>query len=595
MRRSVQERIKIGQKPDILVGRGLAPAAIICAAPSTKGGEKVKRYLKSIHTRYMLTFMTIMILTILILGIIITNIITNFTLDLKLKEMYESNVTLSSYFKVEEEDGVLPEITGEDGKINEGLNDVLKTLFLISPQTGVLVFDGEGKMMLHASKDENGEIALSYAHKDGVPEIISRETLPEGFLSRIMQNKAVSLNDSCDGYFDTEVYFYARAMTTMVELPNEPNEDGEEDGQKTKSAGSSSVDSSNQEGADSDESLEQLPVMQEKLLGVVICYDAGNTEQDRMLKGMMGAIISTLVWIMVASLVAIYGVSYYSMKPLRQIGQAAKSFSRGKFNVRVKVRGNDELAELAESFNQMASAIESKDEMQKNFLSNVSHDLKTPMTTIAGFVDGILDGAIPPEKQEYYLNIIKNEVKRLSRLVTSLLDISRLQSGERKFEFKQFNICELTRQTVLSFENQLEEKKLNVEFDTDDFDMMAYGDTDAINQVIYNLCHNAVKFSYNEGLYRVSIKYDTNDSVRFTMYNEGVGIAKDDLPYVFDRFYKSDKSRGLDKTGTGLGLFITKTIVEAHGQKITVESEYEKWCEFSFTLPKTPKSLPKGE
>ncbi len=537
----------------------------------------------------MLTFMTIMILTIMILGIIITNIITNFTLDLKLKEMYESNVTLSSYFKVDENDGVMPEIRDEDGEISAGLNDILKTLFLISPQTGAMVFDGEGNMLLHATKGENGEINLAYGYSaESLPQIITREKLPESFLNRVMQNKVVSVNDSCDNYFDSEVYLYAKAITTKKELPPED----ESDTNVKKAISSDSYSKDNSEDTSTDKEPE--PVISEELLGVVICYDSGKTEQDKMLRGMMSAIISTLVWIMIASLVAIYGVSYYSMKPLRQIGRAAKSFSRGKFNVRVKVRGNDELAELARSFNQMASAIESKDEMQKNFLSNVSHDLKTPMTTIAGFVDGILDGAIPPEKQDYYLNIIKNEVKRLSRLVSSLLDISRLQSGERKFEFKQFNICELTRQTVLSFENQLEEKKLNVEFDTDDFDMMAYGDTDAINQVIYNLCHNAVKFSYNEGLYRVSIKYE-NDAVRFTMYNEGIGIASDDVPYVFDRFYKSDKSRGLDKTGTGLGLFITKTIIEAHGQKITVESEYEKWCEFSFTLPKNPKSLPKGE
>ena len=553
----------------------------------------MKRYLKSIHTRYMLTFMTIMILTIFILGMIITNIITNFTLDLKLKEMYESNVTLSSYFRVEENDGVLPEIKDENGNLSAGLDEALKTLFLISPQTGALVFDGEGNLILHATKGEDG-VSVSYEYTENLPEIISREQLPLGFLNRVQSNKAVSLNDSCDGYFSNEVYLYAKAITTMVEPPVEEEEDVD-----AKSAAEISLlatdsgDSS--DGKDSDTDIEITPVRMEKLLGVVICYDAGNTEQDKMLKGMMTAIISTLIWIMIASLVAIFGISYYSMKPLRQIGQAAKSFSRGKFNVRVKVRGNNELAELAESFNQMASAIESKDEMQKNFLSNVSHDLKTPMTTIAGFVDGILDGAIPRDKQDYYLNIIKNEVKRLSRLVTSLLDISRLQSGERKFEFKQFNICELTRQTVLSFENQLEEKKLNVEFDTDDFDMMVYGDKDAINQVIYNLCHNAIKFSYNEGLYRVSIKYESNDTVRFTMFNEGIGIASDDLPYVFDRFYKSDKSRGLDKTGTGLGLFITKTIVEAHGQKITAESEYEKWCSFSFALPRNPKSLPKGD
>ena len=184
----------------------------------------MKRYLKSIHTRYMLTFMTIMIITIFILGIIITNIVTNFTLDLKLKEMYESNVTLSSYFKVDEKDGTMPEIIASDGKINEDLNDVLKTLFLISPQTGVLVFDGEGNLMLHASKGENGGIDFVGAYGENVPEIISKEELPEGFLDRVMHNKAVSVNDSADGYFESEVYLYAKAMgvTSLMETTSRP-------------------------------------------------------------------------------------------------------------------------------------------------------------------------------------------------------------------------------------------------------------------------------------------------------------------------------------------------------------------------------------
>lgn len=561
----------------------------------------MKKYLKSIHTRYMLIFMVIMILTIVILGIIITNIISNFTLDLKLKEMYESNVTISSYFKAEEENGELPEVASEEGEINPTLMETLRTLFLISPQTGVLVFDGEGNLLLHSSKTDDGIESIIKYDRENTPDIISREKLPLDFLNRVWHNGVASMNDNCNGYFDKEVYLYAKPIVTMVEVPkNEENTDTESAVLLT-TATEENIDSDENINQDTDidkgednekeDEEEEKPEMVEKLLGVVLCYDAGDTEQDRMLDSMMSAIITTLIWIMIASLVAIYGVSYYSMRPLREIGRAAKSFSRGKYNVRVKVRGNDELAELADSFNKMAIAIESKDEMQKNFLSNVSHDLKTPMTTIAGFIDGILDGAIPTDKQEYYLNIIKNEVKRLSRLVTSLLDISRLQSGERKFEFKQFNICELARQTVLSFENQLEEKRLNVEFDTDEFDMMAYGDNDAINQVIYNLCHNAIKFSNNEGLYRVSIKYEGPDKIRFTMYNEGIGISGEDLPFVFDRFYKSDKSRGLDKTGTGLGLFISKTIIEAHSNEITVNSEFEKWCEFSFTLDrKEPNS-----
>lgn len=526
----------------------------------------MKKYLKSIHTRYMLTFMAIMILTVLILGIIITNIISSFSLDTKLKELYETNLQVSSYFKVQETDGRLPPIqTGED-KIFAPLDETLNTVLLISPQVGILVFDENGELLLSASKQNDEVIKTNKYDESKMDEIIEEQTLPTSFLTRIQRDKVVSLSDTADGYFSETVYLYASAITTKV-IKEEPPK----------------LDTDVSSDTDLDET-ESLPVYEEKLLGAIICYDPGNTENDKMMRDMMIAIITTICWITLASLVAIYGVSYYTMKPLREIGRAAKSFSRGKYDVRVKVRGNDELAELAESFNKMAIAIQSKDEMQKNFLSNVSHDLKTPMTTIAGFVDGILDGAIPPEKEEYYLNIIKNEVKRLSRLVTSLLDISRLQSGERKFEFKEFNMSELVRQTVLSFEKALEEKKLDVEFDMDDFDMMAYGDKDAINQVVYNFCHNAIKFSNDGAKYKVSLKYQDEKTIVFKMYNEGIGITEEDLPFVFDRFFKSDKSRGLDKTGTGLGLFIAKTIVDAHGQSIKADSEFGKWCEMSFTI-----------
>lgn len=549
----------------------------------------MKRYLKSIHTRYMLTFMAIMIITILILGIIITNIISSFSLDTKLKELYETNVQVSSYFKVKPTDGELPPIQNEnDFKFDPILDETLDTIFLISPQAGILVFDDQGELILFASKQGDDIVTSSEYDKDKMDGITEKQTLPTSFLNQIARNKVVSTSDTADGYFNDTVYLYATAITTKV-IKEEPQRED-----------SDVVDSSTETDEDADTDTESdtelpEPVYEEKLLGAIICYDLGNTENDKMMRDMIFAIISTILWITVASLVAIYGVSYYTMKPLREISYAAKSFSRGKYDVRIKVRGNDELASLADSFNKMAIAIQSRDEMQKNFLSNVSHDLKTPMTTIAGFIDGVLDGAIPPEKEEYYLNIIKNEVKRLSRLVTSLLDISRLQSGERKFEFKQFNISELVRQTVLSFEKPIEEKRLDVEFDMDDFDMMAYGDKDAINQVVYNLCHNAIKFSNDGAKYKVSLKYEGQDTIKFTMYNEGVGIPSEDIPFVFDRFYKSDKSRGLDKTGTGLGLFIAKTIIDAHSQSIEARSEYGKWCEMSFTIARTDKSAQRGE
>ena len=172
-----------------------------------------------------------------------------------------------------------------------------------------------------------------------------------------------------------------------------------------------------------------------------------------------------------------------------------------------------------------------------------------------------------------------------------LLNVSRLESGERKFNIVNFDICEMARLILISFEQKINTKKLEVEFDTSDDSLSVSADKDAIHQVLYNLCDNAIKFSREGGVFRISIARDGGNVV-ISVYNEGKGIAKEDLPLVFDRFYKSDKSRGLDKVGFGLGLYIVKTIVEAHGQHITVESEEGKWCCFTFTLKRGVDELP---
>lgn len=501
-----------------------------------------KLHFKNIYTRYMAIFMAIIILTVTVLGIIITTLIENFSIDSRKKELSNVAVTFETFLgKISDS-----ETTLED-KIRERESTLLSALsinFMTTPNCKVLATDKDGNIIMSAFKDEDtGEIQINYGENSTADiEEIKKTTIPQETMEEILKEKDISMRRNCNGFFSSNVILFA----SVIENENSDT------------------------------------------LGTVIAYTLSSKKGD-MMSAMMRSIIIAVVWISIVALVAIYGVSYSVMKPLREISVAVNEFSRGNFSVRIPVRGNDELADLATSFNNMASALQSKDEMQRSFLSSASHDLRTPMTTIAGFIDGILDGAIPPEKQEYYLTIIKNEIKRLSRLVTSLLDISRLQSGERKFEMKNFNICEMVRQTVISFETQIEIKELDVEFDFDDFDMYVKGDKDAINQVIYNLCHNAIKFSYEKGKYRVSVK-DCDKKIKFSIYNEGIGISPEDQPYVFDRFYKGDKSRGLDKTGVGLGLFITKTIIEAHGEKISVQSEYGKNCTFSFTLPKGEKT-----
>ena len=295
-------------------------------------------------------------------------------------------------------------------------------------------------------------------------------------------------------------------------------------------------------------------------------------------------IVQSILLILVAVLIAVYCVTERIVAPLRSIRQAAKSFAEGNFDVRVPVRGKDEVAELAIAFNNMAESMRQYDSMRNTFMSNVSHDLRTPMTSISGFIDGILDGVIPPEKHAYYLQLVSTEVKRLSRLVSSLLDLSRIQAGERKFTPAPFDICEMGREILISFEQKIDEKKLNIEFLCEQENMYAFADRDAIHQILYNLCDNAVKFSSDGGTLRLSIKKIKNKKLQISIFNEGQGISGADLPHVFDRFYKSDKSRGLNKSGVGLGLFIAKTIIDAHHEKIWVESNFGQDCCFNFTL-----------
>lgn len=305
------------------------------------------------------------------------------------------------------------------------------------------------------------------------------------------------------------------------------------------------------------------------------------------------------MWILLAALIAIYFISERTIGPLREIRRAARRLAVGEFDARVTVHGHDEVAELAIAFNRMATDLESLDRMRNSFVANVSHDLRTPMTTIAGFIDGILDGVVPPDQQEHYLRVVADEVRRLSRLVTALLDVSRLQAGDRKFDLQPFDICEMGRQILISFEQKIDGKHLDVEFLCDEERMFVLADRDAIHQILYNICDNAVKFSTPGGKLQMGFAWIQHEGIRtrkalVSVYNEGPGIPPEDLPFVFERFYKSDKSRSLDKTGVGLGMFIAKTIIDAHKETISVDSDYGKNCTFTFTLARTEPPATKG-
>lgn len=299
------------------------------------------------------------------------------------------------------------------------------------------------------------------------------------------------------------------------------------------------------------------------------------------------SIIQTFLWIILFTLIGTLIISYFlsrmMTKPLKHIADAAKRFARGEFEVRVpEDNGCDEIDELALNFNNMASSLTQLEELSHGFVSNVSHELKTPMTSIGGFVDGMLDGTIPKEQHEKYLAIISEEVKRLSRLVMRMLDVSKIQAGEMVINAMPFDFIEVVSNVIISSEKRLTEKELDVEVEMDDR-LLVHGDRDYIFQVVYNLVDNAIKFVDQGG--RLSLHITTEGNLcLFSLTNTGPTIPPEDLPHVFDRFYKVDRSRSRDRTGAGLGLYIVKTIINLHGGDISVRSGNGE-TEFSFTLP----------
>ena len=310
---------------------------------------------------------------------------------------------------------------------------------------------------------------------------------------------------------------------------------------------------------------------------------ASTTKEDMLISVTRKTVINSSIWVMLAAVIATYFITERIIHPLKNMTRAAKSFAKGDFSERIAVNGHDEVSELAQAFNNMAESLENLESMRNSFLASVSHELRTPMTTISGFIDGIQSGAIPEDQREHYLGVISSEVHRLSRLVSQILDISRLESGDRKLNFTNFDIAEVSRLILLSFEQKIDEKRLDVEFYAEKDCMPVFADKDAIYQVIYNLCHNAIKFAHEGGKFTIDITRTANKRIQVSIFDEGQVISEEDAKHVFDRFYKTDKSRGLDRSGVGLGLYICKTLMDAHGETIALESR-QNGCEFVFTV-----------
>lgn len=313
-------------------------------------------------------------------------------------------------------------------------------------------------------------------------------------------------------------------------------------------------------------------------------------------------LLSAGVMILLSSIVSL-AITSKLTTPLTSISDAAKRFSQGDFSARAMVGGDDEVAHLAYTFNNMATFAEKNETSRSNFVTNIAHELRTPMTSIKGFVDGIIDGTIEPKQQNKYLKIVSDEIGRLARLTNSMLNISKLDSGEFIMNVEKYNIWDTITAVAFAFENRIEAANISIKgFEPQRIRVVA--DKDIIHQVVYNIVDNALKFTPDNGYITFHVAEDkASGFVVVKIRNSGVGIRKEALPYVFERFYKADASRSVHTKGAGIGLYIAKTLVQRSGGDIDVESQEGEYTEFIFTLPmatnekpeKTKKSAPNGE
>lgn len=321
-----------------------------------------------------------------------------------------------------------------------------------------------------------------------------------------------------------------------------------------------------------------------KIIGSVFAITPTGTLDIVMLVMKVFLVISIIS--LIGASILIWGLTKRMVTPLQQMSLAAKQFAVGDFSYRVKINTNDELADLGYAFNDMADALDKLESSRRSFVANVSHELKTPMTSIAGFIDGILDGTIPKDKEEYYLKIVSDEVRRLSRLVVAMLNMSKIESGDFQMKPKPYNISDQIIHILLTFEQKIGQKNIEIRGLENLEPHHVTADTDMIYQVIYNLFDNAVKFTNENGYIEINVT-EVGNKVQVSIKNSGQGIEPNELSRVFERFYKVDKSRSLDSKGAGLGLYIVKTMVEMHGGRIFARSDSKTQAEFVFTLPKT--------
>ncbi len=297
---------------------------------------------------------------------------------------------------------------------------------------------------------------------------------------------------------------------------------------------------------------------------------------------------STLI--LSCTFVILLATMFFIYRPIHKMNKAADHYAKGEFKERINIRSNDEIGYVAKTMNYMATELDTLEDEQKKFISNVSHDFRSPLTSIKGYIEAMLDGTIPPEMQEKYLNIILFETERLNKLTQSILDLNRFRGQGMLLDISEFDINSMIRTTIQTFEGTCTKKGLSFDLLLTEQQLFVRGDSGKIQQVLYNLIDNATKFSHNNSAITIETTVK-NGKVFISIKDTGIGIPSDSIKKIWERFYKTDQSRGKDKKGTGLGLAIVKEIIQAHKQNINVISTEGVGTEFIFTLPLSAKEL----
>ena len=295
--------------------------------------------------------------------------------------------------------------------------------------------------------------------------------------------------------------------------------------------------------------------------------------------------ITVIIEIIISAIVIKIVTKQIIIRPIDDINNVAKRLAKGEVEKRVVVNCNNEIGELAESFNMMAESLEKSDTKRREFISNVSHELRSPITSIKGFIGGILDGVIPRDRENYYLKIVYDEIDRLARLVNDLLDMSAMESGKFNLAITEFDINQVISLCILNLEHKIQEKGLNVKATFHNNRAYVLGDRDRIIQVVTNIIENSIKYSNDDGEIKIDV-YSKGEKIYVDIFNSGECIEEKELNKIWDRFYKSDKSR-TNKLSTGLGLPIVRSILSQHNEDIWVKNIEGKGVSFIFTLKKS--------